>query len=116
MPSPRQPRAPVQPQAELPREQNPDPDIVVTGTIQPERKLDAGLAITTVTLDRISELAPNNPAAILKMAPGIWAETTGGATGANVAVRGFPTTGDSPFPTRHDDRAPTHPPHTHDLP
>src|SRR3546814_8721800 len=62
MPSPRQPRAPVQPKAELPREQNPDPDIVVTGTIQPERKLDAGLAITTVTLDRIRELAPNNTA------------------------------------------------------
>src|SRR3546814_17132874 len=65
MPSPRQPRAPVQPKAELPREQNPDPDIVVTGTIQPERNLDAGLAITTVTLDRIRELAPNNTADIL---------------------------------------------------
>ncbi|NYI24257.1 TonB-dependent receptor domain-containing protein [Sphingobium indicum] len=110
MPSPRQPRAPVQPKAELPREQNPDPDIVVTGTIQPERKLDAGLAITTVTLDRIRELAPNNTADILKLAPGIWAETTGGATGANVFVRGFPTTGDAPFLTVQLDGAPIYPP------
>jgi outer membrane receptor protein involved in Fe transport len=85
-------------------------DIVVTGTISPERRLDAGLAITTASLERIHELAPNNTADLLKLAPGIWAETTGGATGANVFVRGFPTTGDAPFLTVQLDGAPIFPP------
>lgn len=85
-------------------------DIVVTGTVSPERRLDAGLAITTASLERIHELAPNNTADLLKLAPGIWAETTGGATGANVFVRGFPTTGDAPFLTVQLDGAPIFPP------
>lgn len=92
----------------------PEPDIVsdlvVTGTVSPEHRLDAGLAITTASLERIHELAPNNTADLLKLAPGIWAETTGGATGANVFVRGFPTTGDAPFLTVQLDGAPIFPP------
>ncbi|MBJ7440287.1 MAG: TonB-dependent receptor [Sphingopyxis sp.] len=88
----------------------PSPEIIVTGTISPERRLDAGLAITTASLERIHELAPNNSADLLKLAPGIWAETTGGATGANVFVRGFPTTGDAPFLTAQLDGAPIFPP------
>lgn len=85
-------------------------DLVVTGMASPERRLDAGLAIATASLDRIHELAPNNTADLLKLAPGIWAETTGGATGANVFVRGFPTTGDAPFLTVQLDGAPIFPP------
>ncbi len=85
-------------------------DLVVTGTISPERRLDAGLAITTASLEQIHALAPNNTADLLKFAPGIWAETTGGATGANVFVRGFPTTGDAPFLTVQIDGAPIFPP------
>lgn len=87
-----------------------DTDIIVTGTTVPERRLDAGLAITTASLDQIHELAPNNTADLLKLVPGIWAETTGGATGANVFVRGFPTTGDAPFLTLQLDGAPVYPP------
>ncbi len=75
-----------------------------------ERRLDAGLAVTTASLEQIHELAPNNTADLLKLAPGIWAETTGGATGANVFVRGFPTTGDAPFLTVQLDGAPIFPP------
>lgn len=86
------------------------PDIIVTGTASPERRLDAGLAITTASIERIRELAPNNTADLLKLAPGIWAETTGGATGANIFVRGFPTTGDAPFLTVQLDGAPVYPP------
>lgn len=87
-----------------------DAEIIVTGTAMPQRRFDAGLAITTVTLDHMHEIAPNNTADLLKLAPGIWAETTGGATGANVFVRGFPTTGDSPFLSVHLDGAPIFPP------
>jgi outer membrane receptor protein involved in Fe transport len=91
---------------------NPDTeaDIIVTGTTAPVRRLDAGLAITTASLEQIHELAPNNTADLLKLVPGIWAETTGGATGANVFVRGFPTTGDAPFLTVQLDGAPIYPP------
>jgi outer membrane receptor protein involved in Fe transport len=85
-------------------------DIIVTGTTAPQRRLDAGLAITTASLERIHEIAPNNTADLLKLVPGIWAETTGGATGANVFVRGFPTTGDAPFLTVQLDGAPIYPP------
>lgn len=87
-----------------------DAEIIVTGTTLPERRLDAGLAITIASLARIHEVAPNNTADLLKLAPGIWAETTGGATGANVFVRGFPTTGDAPFLTLQLDGAPIYPP------
>ena len=87
-----------------------DEDIIVTGTVTPERKIDAGLAVTTASLDRIRELAPNNTADVLKLAPGIWAETTGGVTGANVFVRGFPTNGDAPFLSVQLDGAPIYPP------
>jgi len=85
-------------------------DIVVTGTVAPQRKIDAGLAVTIASVDRIRELAPNNTADVLKLAPGIWAETTGGVTGANVFVRGFPTNGDAPFLTVQLDGAPIYPP------
>jgi len=88
----------------------PEDDIVVTGTVTPQRKIDAGLAVTIASVDRIRELAPNNAADVLKLAPGIWAETTGGVTGANVFVRGFPTNGDAPFLTVQLDGAPIYPP------
>lgn len=107
------PRLPARrPIKTAPSSQEPDmvSDVVVTGTMSPERRLDAGLAITTASLERIHELAPNNTADLLKLAPGIWAETTGGATGANVFVRGFPTTGDAPFLTVQLDGAPIFPP------
>ncbi|WP_010186302.1 TonB-dependent receptor domain-containing protein [Sphingomonas sp. PAMC 26605] len=105
---PRKAAAPPAPRAKPDPEAS--PDIVVTGTPSPERRLDAGLAITTASLERIRELAPNNTADVLKLVPGIWAETTGGATGANVFVRGFPTTGDAPFLTVQLDGAPIYPP------
>nr|WP_295106440.1 TonB-dependent receptor [uncultured Caulobacter sp.] len=109
-------RAKNPPPVRRPIETSPKPesdtvsDIVVTGMVSPERRLDAGLAITIASLERIHELAPNNTADLLKLAPGIWAETTGGATGANVFVRGFPTTGDAPFLTVQLDSAPIFPP------
>jgi outer membrane receptor protein involved in Fe transport len=106
----RTPKAEKKTKSERPQEPAAQSDIIVTGTTAPEHRLDAGLAITTATLDRIHELAPNNTADLLKLAPGIWAETTGGATGANVFVRGFPTTGDAPFLTVQLDGAPIFPP------
>ena len=76
-------------------------EVVVTGAAS-ERGLprqDAGYAITTVTAPALRELQPLNPADVVRLVPGMWAETTGGVAGPNVDVRGFPTTGDTPWVT-----------------
>jgi outer membrane receptor protein involved in Fe transport len=109
-PLPKPPRVFIVKKAPVISENDFQSDIVVTGTTAPQRRLDSGLAITSASLERIHEIAPNNTADLLKLAPGIWAETTGGATGANVFVRGFPTTGDAPFLTVQLDGAPIYPP------
>ncbi len=49
---------------------------------------------------------------MLKTIPGIWAESSGGVAGANVFVRGFPSTGDAPFLTVQLEGAPIFPPPT----
>src|ERR1700686_120316 len=38
-----------------------------------------------------------NTADLLKISPGIWPESSGVQTGANIEVAGFPTGGDAPF-------------------
>src|SRR6185437_2755567 len=45
----------------------------------------------------IKESNPISAADILKIAPGIWPESSGGQTGANIEVAGFPSGGDAPF-------------------
>ena len=76
-------------------------EIVVTGN--PNRlglrKLDASYSISTATAEQIREVQPISTADLLKIVPGVWVETSGGETGANVFIRGFPSTGDAPFLT-----------------
>ena len=73
-------------------------EIVVTGTSsQGVRKLDASFAITTKTLEEIQNTSPLSTADIFRIAPGVFVESTGGESGANAYVRGFPTGGDAPF-------------------
>jgi iron complex outermembrane receptor protein len=74
-------------------------EIVVVGSVNPvgQRKLASGYAITTVSAQAINDAAPSSTADLLKLVPGIFVETTGGVSGPNVEVRGFPTTGDAPF-------------------
>ena len=82
--------------------------VVVTGTVDPRgrRKLDASFSITTADADQIREAAPSSTADLLKIVPGVFAETTGGVSGANVEVRGFPTGGDAPFVSIQIDGSP----------
>src|SRR6185312_14522673 len=42
---------------------------------------------------------PRSAADLLKIAPGVWPESTGGQTGANIEIAGFPGGGDAPFYT-----------------
>jgi outer membrane receptor protein involved in Fe transport len=76
-------------------------DIVVTGNANREglRKLDASYSISTASAEQIREVQPTSTADLLKIVPGVWVESSGGNAGANVFIRGFPSTGDAPFLT-----------------
>jgi outer membrane receptor protein involved in Fe transport len=88
-------------QGEAPAAAAPDQtqEIVVTGNANRLglRKLDASYSISTATAEQIREVQPISTADLLKIVPGVWVETSGGETGANVFIRGFPSTGDAPF-------------------
>jgi outer membrane receptor protein involved in Fe transport len=76
-------------------------EIVVTGNANREglRKLDASYSISTASAEQIRQVQPTSTADLLKIVPGVWVETSGGETGANVFIRGFPSSGDAPFLT-----------------
>lgn len=75
--------------------------ILVTGTASGTavRKVDASYASTSLGAEDIKRLAPKSTADVFKAVPGVWAESSGGVSGANVFVRGFPGGGDAPFLT-----------------
>ena len=89
-------------------------EIVVTGRAggQAMRKLDASFAITTMSEFEIEKFSPKSTADLFKNVPGVWAESSGGESGANVFVRGFPLTGDAEFSTVQIDGMPIFPPAT----
>ncbi|MGH8253340.1 MAG: TonB-dependent receptor plug domain-containing protein, partial [Steroidobacteraceae bacterium] len=73
-------------------------EIVVTGTARGVRKLDASYNIVSATLEDMQNANPGSAAELFKLAPGIWPEASGGQTGANIDVAGFPNGGgDSPY-------------------
>jgi outer membrane receptor protein involved in Fe transport len=76
-------------------------EIVVTGAAQSKglRKLDASFSISTASLEEIRDVNPSSSADLLKIVPGIWAESSGGAAGANIELAGFPGGGDAPYVT-----------------
>ncbi|GLX76978.1 TonB-dependent receptor [Thalassotalea insulae] len=88
--------------------------IVVTGTFSGKSvaKEEASFAISSFSVDDIKKLAPKSTADLFKAVPGIWAESSGGVSGANVFVRGFPGGGDAPFLTVQLQGAPIFPPPT----
>lgn len=75
--------------------------VVVTGSASNAgvRKIDASYSITTATDAQIQQTNPRSAADLLKLSPGVWPESTGGETGANVEIAGFPGGGDAPFYT-----------------
>ncbi len=89
-------------------------EIIVTGTAggAEMRKLDASFSITTADAQAIEKFSPESTADLLKIVPGVWAESSGGVSGANVFVRGFPGAGDAPFLTVQLEGAPVFPPPT----
>jgi iron complex outermembrane recepter protein len=76
-------------------------EIVVTGTAAGSgvKKLEAGYAVTTLSAAAVEQMSPKTTSEILNAVPGIWVESSGGASTSNVFVRGIPSTGDAPFVT-----------------
>jgi iron complex outermembrane receptor protein len=85
-------------------------EVVVTGTAAGAevRKLEASFAITTLDDAAIEEFSPQSTADLLRLVPGVWSESTGGVSGANVMVRGFPGGGDAPYLTVQLNGAPVY--------
>ena len=76
-------------------------EVVVTGTASSSglKKLDASFEITTASLEEIKDANPSSAADLLKIVPGLWAESSGGESGANIELAGFPGGGDAPYVT-----------------
>jgi outer membrane receptor protein involved in Fe transport len=74
--------------------------VVVTATATSVKKLDASYNIVAASAQQIAMSDPSSTAAIFKLSPGVWPEASGGPTGVNVDVAGFPLGGgDSPYST-----------------
>lgn len=74
--------------------------VVVTATATSVKKLDASYNIVAASAQQIAMSDPSSVASIYKLSPGIWPEASGGPTGVNVDVAGFPLGGgDSPYST-----------------
>ena len=73
--------------------------IVVTGVASAAgvRKLEASYNIVTANEEEIRRANPKSTADLLKISPGMWPESTGGQTGANIEIAGFPGGGDAPY-------------------
>jgi outer membrane receptor protein involved in Fe transport len=82
--------------------------VVITGTAGGSgiKKKDASFAITTMSADEVEQLSPPSTAALLELVPGVWSESSGGVAGANIFVRGLPSSGDAPFVTMAINGAP----------
>ncbi|TLY63094.1 MAG: hypothetical protein E6K52_04475, partial [Gammaproteobacteria bacterium] len=72
-------------------------EVVVTASAAAVKKLDASYNIVAVDAEQIKEANPKSTADILKVSPGIWPESSGGQTGANIEIAGIPGGGDAPY-------------------
>jgi hypothetical protein len=86
-------------------------EVVVTGTPEGSgvRLLDASFPVSAASLQQIELAQPSSAADLLKIVPGLWAESSGGETGANIEVAGFPGGGDAPYVTYQIEGSPVYP-------
>ena len=71
--------------------------VVVTANAGGVKKLDASYNVVSADRQQITDANPKSTADLLKISPGIWPESSGGQTGANIEIAGFPGGGDAPF-------------------
>ncbi|OZB61246.1 MAG: TonB-dependent receptor [Lysobacterales bacterium 14-68-21] len=73
--------------------------VVVTGNAATGglKKIDTSYSVVSASAEQIKMANPKSTADLLKISPGLWPESTGGQTGANIEIAGFPGGGDAPF-------------------
>ena len=72
--------------------------VVVTGSAAGGvKKIAASDNLVTAKAEQIKHATPKSTADLLKISPGMWPESTGGQTGANIEIAGFPGGGDAPY-------------------
>lgn len=81
-------------------------EVVVTGTRNPQTKLESSVAISTVNAAQMSERAPRSTADLLQLIPGFYVESSGGEAGNNLFARGLPADGSFRYVTIHEDGLP----------
>jgi outer membrane receptor protein involved in Fe transport len=110
-PSPQAPAAKRAPQQANPKNAQSLQTVVVTGVAAAGgvKKIDASYSITTATRQQIREANPVSVADLLKISPGVFPESSGGQTGANIEVAGFPGGGDAPYVTLQLNGSPLYP-------
>jgi outer membrane receptor protein involved in Fe transport len=87
-------------------------EIVVTATASGGiRKLDASFQITTASLEEIRDVGPSSSADLLKIVPGVWAESGGGEAGPNIELAGYPSGSGAPYVTYSINGSPVYPSH-----
>jgi len=88
--------------------------VIITGVASGKaiRKVDATFAVSNFDAEDMVKINPASTADLFKAVPGVWAESSGGVSGANVFVRGFPGGGDAPFLTVQLQGVPIFPPPT----
>jgi TonB dependent receptor/TonB-dependent Receptor Plug Domain len=86
-------------------------EVVVTGTpeVSGVKLLDASFQVSEASLQQIQLAQPSSAADLLKIVPGLWAESSGGETGANIEVAGFPGGADAPYVTYQIEGSPVYP-------
>ncbi|MFI4886013.1 MAG: TonB-dependent receptor domain-containing protein [Steroidobacterales bacterium] len=86
-------------------------EVVVTGTAQVSgvKLLDASFPVSAASRKQIQLALPSSAADLLKIVPGLWAESSGGETGANIEVAGFPGGADTPYVSYQIEGSPVYP-------
>ncbi len=72
-------------------------EILVTSTFSGRTQKDAPMSMTVLDAAKLSRLASNSQADVLRTVPGITAEGGGGEVATNLFVRGFPSGGQYAF-------------------
>ncbi len=80
--------------------------LVVTGTFNPETKLESSVAVTTLNPRNIEAQAPQNVADLLKSIPGFYVESVGGESNNNLWARGIPADGNYRYVVLQEDGMP----------
>lgn len=93
--------------------EEPAEDIVVIGTAGAgTRRQNAAFAVTTIDGALAQRLGTASTAEVLRAVPGVSTESSGGKTGANIFVRGYPSGGDAEYVTFQSEGVPFFPPPT----